>query len=168
MAGVVVMAIGVFFLLGQFIDDIGRWIVFAIGLIFLLAFLYKREYGFLIPGCIVSGVGIGIVLASTLDDPWSGASVLFSISGGFIAIWVVSVLMRSMDPGWPRGEARDAGQALWWPLIPGGILALIGLVVLAEEGVGSDVLRWWPVLLIGAGLIILISARARRGPGGAA
>ncbi|MEX1295938.1 MAG: hypothetical protein AB1Z67_07190 [Candidatus Limnocylindrales bacterium] len=165
MAGVVVMAIGAFFLLGQFIDDVGRWVTLFIGLIFLAAFLYKREYGFLIPGCIVSGVGIGIVLASTLDDPWSGASVLFSISGGFIAIWIVSMVMRSMDEDWPRGDAKDAGQALWWPLIPGGILALIGLVVLAEDGVGSDILRWWPVLLIGAGLIILISSRSRRGPG---
>jgi hypothetical protein len=165
-AGLVVIAIGVFLLAGQFIDDIGRFVTLFIGLIFLAAFVLKREYGFLIPGCIVSGVGIGILLATTLDDPWSGAAVLFSIAGGFIAIWVVSIFMRSVDKGWPRGDAKDAGQALWWPLIPGGILALIGLVVLAEEGVGSDILRWWPVLLIGAGLLILISAMRRRGDRG--
>ena len=165
MVGVVIMIIGGFFLLGQFVDDIGRWITLFIGLVFLAAFVLRREYGFLIPGCIVSGVGVGIVLASTLDDPWSGASVLFSIAGGFIAIWIVSMFMRSVDKGWPRGEAKDAGQALWWPLIPGGILALIGLVVLAEDGVGSDILRWWPVLLIGAGLLILLSAMRRRDRG---
>ena len=162
MAGVVIVAIGLFLLAAQIVPDIGRWIVFGIGLAFLAAFLVKREYGFLIPGCIVSGVGIGIVLASALDDPWSGASVLFSISGGFFAIWVVSTLMHSADRNWPGGDAKDAANALWWPLIPSGILALIGLIVLAEDGFAADVLRWWPLLIIGAGLIVLVSALRRR------
>ena len=64
-----IIGIGAFFLLAQFIPDIGRWIPLFIGLIFLAAFLPKREYGFLIPGCIVSGVGVGVVLAGALDDP---------------------------------------------------------------------------------------------------
>ena len=144
--------------------DIGRWITLAIGLAFLAAFLPNREYGFLIPGCIVSGVGVGIVLAGVLDDPWDGAAVLFSIAGGFIAIWVVSMLIRSGDKGWPRGDSADAQQALWWPLIPGGILTIIGIVVVADAG-DSDVLRWWPVLIIGAGLIVLLSSLRRRSDG---
>ena len=159
----VIISIGLFFLLAQVVPDIGRWIPLLIGLIFLAAFLPKREYGFLIPGCIVSGVGVGVILAGVVDDPWSGAVVLLSIAGGFIAIWVVSVLIRRVDQGWPRGSSRDAAQALWWPLIPGGILALIGLIVLVEDGFESDLLRWWPLLLIGAGIIVLLSARSRRG-----
>ncbi len=159
----VIIGIGLFFLLAQFVPDIGRWITLAIGLIFLAAFIAKLEYGFLIPGCIVSGVGVGIVLAGVVDDPWSGAAVLFSIAGGFIAIWVVSVLIRRVDKDWPRGESRDAAQALWWPLIPGGILTLVGVIVLAEEGFESDLLRWWPLLIIGAGLVVLVSALSRRG-----
>ncbi len=50
MAGLVIVGIGVFFLLAQFIPDIGRWIPLFIGLIFLAAFIPKREYGFLDPG----------------------------------------------------------------------------------------------------------------------
>jgi uncharacterized membrane protein HdeD (DUF308 family) len=88
--------------------------------------------------------------------------MLLSIAGGFIAIWVVSMLLRLSDKDWPRGASRDAAQALWWPLIPGGILALIGLIVLAEEGFESDLLRWWPLLIIGAGIIVLVSALSRR------
>jgi hypothetical protein len=163
--GLVIVSVGLFILLAQFVPDIGRWITLLIGFIFLAAFVAKREYGFLVPGCIVSGVGVGVVLAGALDDPWSGAAVLFSIAGGFIAIWVVSVLIRSADKGWPGGDSRDVARALWWPLIPGGILALVGLVVLAEDGIASDVLRWWPVLIIGAGLIILVSALRRRDDG---
>ena len=91
--------------------------------------------------------------------------MLLSIAGGFIAIWVVSVLLRLGDEEWPRGTGREAAAAQWWPLIPGGILALIGVVVLAEEGFESNLLRWWPLLIIGAGIIVLVSALTRRGKG---
>lgn len=158
----VIIVLGVFFLLAQIIPDIGRWIPLLIGLVFLAAFVPKREYGFLIPGCIISGVGVGVVLTGVVDDQWSGSVVLLSIAGGFIAIWVVSVLIRIVDRDWPRGPSRDAARALWWPLIPGGILAIVGLVVLADEGFESDLLRWWPLLIIGAGVVVLVSSLARR------
>ena len=134
MAGVIIVCIGLFLLLAQIVPDIGRFIPLFIGLAFLVAFIPKREYGFLIPGCIVTGVGVGVLLTGIVDDRWSGAAMLFSIAGGFIAIWLVSVLIRRVDPDWPRGSSRDAAQALWWPL-----------------------------LLIGAGIIVLLSARSRRG-----
>ena len=162
MAGVVIIGIGLFFLLAQYVPDIGRWIPLFVGLAFLVAFLPRREYGYLIPGCIISGVGVGIVLEGMVGEPWTGAVVLLSIAGGFIAIWVVSALLHASDKGWPRGAGKDAAQALWWPLIPGGILGLVGLIVLAEDGFGSDLLRWWPVLIIGAGIVVLISSLSRR------
>jgi hypothetical protein len=161
-AGVVIIGIGAFLLAAQVIPDVGRLIPLLIGLIFLAAFLSKREYGFLIPGCIVSGVGIGIILAGAVDDPWSGTAMLLSIAGGFIAIWVVSMLLRRADKDWPRGASRDAAQALWWPLIPGGILVIVSLIALAESGFESDLLRWWPLLIIAAGIVILLAALFRR------
>jgi hypothetical protein len=167
-AGIVVISVGLFFLLAQYVPDIGRWIPLFIGLVFLVAFIPKREYGFLIPGCIVGGVGLGIVLQGYVGDPWSGAVVLFSIGGGFIAIWLVSLLIRQFDRDWPRGDSRDAAKALWWPLIPGSILVILGFVVLAEEGFDTDVLRWWPLLIIGAGIVVLLSSLRRRGGDGPA
>lgn len=166
-AGLIVMGIGLFFLLGQIVPDLGRWIPLGIGLAFLGAFVAKREYGFLIPGCIISGVGVGVLLEDVVDDRWSGSVVLLSIAGGFLAIWVVSVLLRARDRDWPGGPSRDAAKALWWPLIPGGILLLVALIVLAEEGIGGDLLRWWPLLLIAAGLVMVLGylSRQRRYPG---
>jgi len=161
----VIIGIGVFFLVGQLVPDIGRWIPLLIGLVFLAVFLVRHEYGFLVPGCIISGVGVGVLLADAVDDQWSGGVVLLSIAGGFIAIWLVSVLLRAADRDWPSGPSREAARALWWPLIPGGILALVAIVVFAEEGFESDLLRWWPLLLIGAGVVVLISAMSRRGSG---
>ena len=148
MAGAVIIGIGLFLLLAQVIPDIGRAIPLFIGLAFLAAFVPKREYGFLIPGCIVTGVGVGVVLTGVVADPWSGAAVLFSLAGGFIAIWVVSLLLRRLDSQWPRGASREAAQALWWPLIPGGILALVGIIVLTEAGFETDLLSWWPLLIM--------------------
>lgn len=161
-AGTVVIVIGLIFLLAQFIPDVGRWVVLLIGLIFLGGFVVRRDYGLLVAGCIISGVGAGVVLEGILDDQWSGSVMLFSIAAGFVAIWVISALLRQGGGEWARGVDRGVGRALWWPLIPGGILALIGVVVLAEEGFDSDVLRWWPLLLIGAGVIILASALSGR------
>ena len=161
-AGVVVIGIGVFLLLGQLVPDVGRWIPLLIGLIFLAVFIVRREYGFLVPGCIISGVGVGVLLEGAVDDQWSGAVVLLSIAGGFIAIWAVSTLLRLGDRAWPHGMGQEAAGALWWPLIPGGILALIGVIVLSEEGFESDLLRWWPLLIIGAGVVVLVSALSRR------
>jgi len=166
-AGIVIVGIGLVLLVGQFVPDFGRWIVLLIGLVFLGVWLARREYGWLVAGCIVSGVGAGVVLAGVLDDPWSGASVLFSIAGGFIALWLISSLLRLGERPSPQGPGPDGARAMWWPLIPGGILTAIGFIVLAEDGVGEDVWRLWPLILIGIGLIVLASSRSRRGRNGA-
>ena len=68
--------------------DIGIWIPLLVGLIFLGAFIVKREYGFLIAGSIISGVSLGVGLTTVVDDGLEGAVVLLSLAGGFIAIWV--------------------------------------------------------------------------------
>ena len=166
MAGLVIVGIGLVLLLGQFVPDFGRWITLLIGLVLLGVWVARREYGWLVAGCIVSGVGLGIVLASILDDPWSGASVLFSIAGGFIALWLISSLLGLAERPSPQGPGPDGAKAMWWPLIPGGILSAVGLVVLAEDGIGGDVWRLWPVIIIAVGLIILASSLARRSRSG--
>jgi hypothetical protein len=164
-AGAAVVGIGVFLLLAQLVPDIGRWIPLLIGLAFLAAFIVRREYGFLVPGCIISGVGVGVLLAEAVDERWSGAVLLLSIAGGFITIWVLSTLLRLGEGEWPSGMGRETARAQWWPLIPGGILALVGVIVLAEEGFESELLRWWPLLIIGAGIVVLVSAPSRRRDG---
>jgi LiaI-LiaF-like transmembrane region len=161
-AGAIIISIGVFLLLGQLMPDVGRWIPLAIGLLFLLGFVGRREYGLLVAGCIISGVGVGVVLEGVVDAPWSGAIVVLSLAGGFIAIWVISTLLRLGEDQRLRPDGRPVARAGWWPLIPGGILALVGLVALAEEGFDSDIVRWWPVLLIAAGVLVLWNSRSTR------
>ncbi len=139
MAGLVIAGIGLFFLAGQLEPDIGRFVTLFMGLALLAVFVIRRDYGFLVPGSILTGIGIGLALEpATLDD--SGIMML-SLAGGFLGIWVLGSLYR-------------LPQNPWWPLIPGGILTLIGLVQLSRTSV-DGALRLWPVILIVLGALLL-------------
>jgi hypothetical protein len=150
--GFIVAGIGVFLLFGQLVSNAGQWIPLFVGLIFLAAFVARREYGFLVPGCIITGVGAGIVLAERAPDDLSGAAMLLSIAAGFLAIWVVGALLRLPDNH-------------WWPFIPGGILALVGVMQLADARVGGGI-RLWPLVIVALGVLIigraLLDQRRRR------
>jgi hypothetical protein len=62
----------------------------------------------------------------------------------------------------PILSALFANQRIWWPFIPGGVMAVIGSLVLAGEG-GFTLLElifnraaWvWPLALILIGAVLL-------------
>lgn len=144
MGGLIIAAIGIFLLFGQVVDDAGEWIPLLIGLIFLAAFTARREYGFLVAGSIITGVGAGVVLQDAVPEDVSDAIMSLSIAAGFLAIWVVGALLRLRENH-------------WWPFIPGGILALVGASQLSEADV-DGVLRWWPLIIVAIGVLIIIRA----------
>jgi len=146
-AGLVISGIGLFFLAGQLEPDIGRFVTLFIGLALLAVFVLRREYGFLVPGSILTGVGIGIVLDTAASGDAESGVMMLAIAGGFLAIWVIGSLYR-------------LPQNHWWPLIPGGILTLIGLVQLTRTDV-TGALQLWPVILIVIGAFVLAKAITR-------
>ena len=149
-AGIILIALGVLFLLGQSLQIGGEAVVALIGAAFLVAYALTRQYGFLVPGGIMTGLGIGIIYEERLDV--GGAPVLLGLGAGFLLIYVVSV-MRGRMPG-------D-----WWPLIPGTILAVIGLMLAASAtGALAVVGRWWPLVLVLIGLYIVLRRPARPAP----
>jgi hypothetical protein len=149
--GVVLITIGVAFLLGQLLPNAGRFVPLLVGLSFLAVFLVTRAYGFLVPGGIVTGVGVGIVLAMEDQGRVGGGLFLVSLGLGFIAIVILGALFR----------LRENHP---WPLIPGGILCTIGLVTLAGTRYG-DVARYaWPAVLIALGLLFVLRGFLRRPP----
>ena len=82
------------------------------GLAFLATFIATRSYGFLVPGGILTGFGAALVAQDLglVDDIG-----LFGLGGGFLLIPALQLATRMpRDGGW------------WWPLIPGGILVLLG------------------------------------------
>lgn len=151
LAAITLIAIGAGALVLRVIDPgpaAAAWVVAMLGLGFLAAFAVSRRYGFLIPGGILAGLGAGIVVSQQVagSDQLTGAVIVLGLGLGFLAVWLI-------------GAAARAAEHHWWPLVPGGILAAIGTVLLAGDR-GVAVLVHWPVGLIGLGVIVLARAWA--------
>jgi hypothetical protein len=123
----------------------------VIGVAFLLAYSLTRQYGFLVPGGILTGVGAGVLTSSLSDPAAGGAYVVLAIGLGFLLIFAVDVLVS-------RATSR------WWPVIPGGLMLLIGTGIASDsEGVTRQLQVWSPVLLIALGVLILLARVRERG-----
>ncbi|MEZ4518873.1 MAG: hypothetical protein R3C44_19325 [Chloroflexota bacterium] len=153
--GLILVFIGGMALLSQFVEtDGGLWgtlIVLGLGLAFLLAGIVTREFGFLIPGGILTGIGAGLAL---LIGPWQGVFdadggglFLIAFAGGWFLITLMGLLVTR--------------QFHWWPLIPGTIIGLVGLAIVFGGALWT-ILEWlgalWPLALIAAGILVLFKA----------
>jgi len=153
--GIVLIAVGLLALLGQLglPANIGIFFIPALAVIFLAAGLISRTFGLVIPGGILAGIGLGIALIegslAGLNEPTRGAIFLLAFAAGWLLIALLSRF------------TADAFQ--WWPLIPAGILAALGGLLLAGE-TGLQVLKVfgyaWPVALVAAGAWIILRKRA--------
>jgi len=149
--GIVLVAIGLLVLVAQNVQTESLALLFlpALGGIFLIAGVIGRQIGFLIPGGILIGIGVGALLEqSTMaarNGTVQGGAFLLGFAGGWFLITVLSKLFT------PHTQ--------WWPLIPGVIMALIGVGLLLG-GPALNVLefagRWWPLILVAIGLVIIV------------
>ena len=146
---IVVGAVGLASQMFELTTDVGGWIVMIIGVGLLGAFAYTRQYGYLIPGGIMTGLGAGIISSEAFtfatDEASSGAIVL-GLGLGFLSIWVIGAIVR-------------IAQNHWWPVIPGGILAVVGGALLVG-GQAVDLLDYWGVVVIAVGVFVLRRAWA--------
>ena len=144
--GVMLLLIGIVALAAQF-TSLGVWVLPILGILFLLWGLLSRNIGFIIPGGILSGIAIGawavnLPIAQTSDEMEGGMFLL-----GFTIGWAIISLFGLF-----------IGERTLWPLIPGGILAVIG-VALLNGGPLLKLMEYagklWPLALIGIGLWLL-------------
>lgn len=151
---VILIAVGGVGLFTQFVQpttDVGGWIVLVIGLALMGAFTMTRQYGFLIPAGIMTGLGTGIIVSELVNfanKEATGGLVVLGLGLGFLSIWAIGSLTR-------------VEQNHWWPVIPGGILTIVGGALL----IGSDavaILDYWGVAVIAVGLFLLWRAFATR------
>ena len=134
---------GVLFLLGQlpFFPGFGDLILLLIGGVLMYAYFTTKpgyRIGFLIPGAILLGLGVGELIESfPFPRLWSGDITTITLGLGFCLIWFFE-------------------RKHWWALIPGGILVLSGLSSLAFFG------SLWPLALIALGVYLLYNQSRRR------
>lgn len=137
--GLLLIGLGGALLLAVTTDIGGEVVVGFIGLAFLAAYAAQRTYGFLIPGGILTGLGVGLLLESL---GVGGDVVTFGLGAGFVAIAIVD---RLVTPG---------RAAWWWPLIPGAVLLLSSAG--SVTGV-PDLGRYLvPAVLIAIGAVLLL------------
>jgi hypothetical protein len=148
--GAVLIAIGAALLLGQVVGETGQFILLGIGIVLLILFAVSRNPGTLIGGGIVTGLGVGVLVAANTEGDIAGAAVLFGLGFGFLGVWLIGTLMKIKETS-------------LWPLIPGGILVAVGVIVLAGAEGAQNLELLWPVLLIGLGVIVLVAALRKRG-----
>lgn len=148
--GAVLIAIGAGLLLGQLVEEAEQFILLGIGLALLVLFAVSRNPGALIGGGIVTGLGVGVLVAANTEGDIAGAAVMFGLGLGFIGVWLVGMLMRIKE-------------TTIWPLIPGAILVVLGFVVLAGSETAQAFELLWPVALIAIGVVVLVAAVRGRG-----
>lgn len=116
----------------------------SMGLAFYLVFLVNRaQWWALIPG----GVMVTLAIVSALDEISSRID-----TGGifFLGLGATFALVGLLSPA--AGPRR-------WPWIPAGILSVMGVLFLLAAGELSNLVV--PVLLIGAGVVVLVQALRR-------
>lgn len=139
--GAILILVGLGLFALQFIEGFSEAVIlFLIGGAFVAAYLYFRNYGLLIPGGILLGLGLGSVGESSVLAFGDFGAIGLGI--GFVAIYVIALVVQ--------------GSSHWWPLIPGLILIVTGLAS------GTNLERLlavgWPLILVLIGLLLLAGA----------
>ena len=136
--GLALIVVGLVLLLMQFYEFGPGHVLIILGLVLLATYLFIRNDALLIPGPILSGLGLGILFgrAPFRED----VMMLLGLGCGFLAIYTVRRIL--------------VGYSHWWPLVPGGILVLLGVVESLPQG-QLLIERGWPILLIAIGLGLL-------------
>ncbi|MEM8857713.1 MAG: hypothetical protein AAGD96_05300 [Chloroflexota bacterium] len=145
-SGLGLIALGIVFLVSQFVDFDGRFFLSALGLGFIGWAILGRSKGLLVPGGILSGIGLGVILTESswvagFDGDLEGSLFMLGFAAGWLSITVLSTIFF--------------GDVQWWPLIPGGIMALIGVGIMTDgvllDAIGS-IGQMWPLILIVIGV----------------
>lgn len=114
--GGVIGALGACFLFSATrIFDFVLYLGVAVGVALLLPGLFYRLLGLIIPGCLLIGIGPGIYLGWAIEgrSPLANTGMMLVIFG--LGWGLITLCSRVVTD-----------KFVWWPLIPGGVLAMTG------------------------------------------
>ena len=147
--GFVLVLIGGGALVSELLPDFDRYVPLVIGLGLLAVFVMTRSYVALVFAGILTGIGAGLLVA----DLWPGTKedgpgAVLGLAFGFLGIWAVSWLYRLKEHH-------------FWPLIPGGILLLVGTGLVLDL-FDEDASRWVvPAIVVALGVLVMVAGFLR-------
>ncbi len=160
--GVILLLVGALYLAAQFnwLPGLNRilniqyqWplIVIGVGVLLFLIGLLARSPGMSVPACIVAGVG-GILYWDNATGNWASWSYTWTLIPGFIG---VGILLSTLLGGKEKGGYREGLRLI----LVSAILFVIFVMIFSGQ---SYFVKYWPVLVIIAGLWVIIQAFIRR------
>ena len=129
-----------------------------IGIVFLILHLinWVRAPLTLVSGWVLAGFGLSL-WALTFESvaTLSLAAILFGLGLAFMGIYFTT----------PKGQEIDAHK---WPAVPGALLLIIGLLLVAEGSIGREALWGYAVPLIPSVVAVwfIVDWRRRTEPSG--
>ncbi len=139
-AGAILIAVGLaFFLIPRFDVFEIEYLLLGLGLVFLVSYFASRRYGLLVPGGVLTGLGVGELADDAVRSFGDGGQLGLGL--GFVSIYVIAYLFER--------------RTHWWPLIPGAFLILSGLEMTEEAA--EYVFNNWPLMLVLIGVVLLIA-----------
>jgi len=156
--GLVLILLGIWFLAVQFVPGLHDWfewplLIVGIGILLLVIGILTGVPDMAVPACIVGGVG-GLLYWQNATDQWETWSYAWTLIPGFVG---VGILLSGLLGGKLGRGVREGSSLILTSLILFAIFgSLFGALGLGPLG------RYWPVLLIALGLLMLVRALFRR------
>lgn len=152
-AGIVLIGVGVLVLLVNLVksETLALLVLPLLGIAFLVWAFLSRRFPLIVPGSVLLGLGVGVVLSTqvtTLANEAKGGIVVLGLAAGFLAIALLAPLFEKVRA--------------WWALVPAAILAVVGVpLMMGDQGIRflEVVGQWWPLILVAFGLYVLFAPR---------
>lgn len=130
------------------------WIVIAVGGTLFIIGAATLTWDMLVPACVVGGIG-GLLLWQNTTGNWESWAYAWTLIPGFSAVGMFLAYLFGARERYPLAASFDT---LLTSLI---LFGIFGAAFGAFSGLGQ-VERYWPVLLILAGVLIIVRGFIRR------
>lgn len=136
-------------------DPDRSWPLIVIGVGGLLAIigLLTRQSGMAVPACVVGGIGMLLYYQNRTGD-WDSWAYAWSLIPGFVG---VGIILAGLFGGHLR---RALVGGLWLLIISAVMFVAFGSFLGPLSGLGLS--RFWPLVVIALGLLMLVESLATR------
>ena len=152
--GLLLLLAGVFFLVSQFYQPFGAWveqnlswpwIIIGVGAILFVFSIFFRQPELMTSACVVGGIG-GLLYWQNMTGNWGSWAYAWALIPGFSGI---GMLLGTVLAGGNRSMAAKGLEAI----VGSAVLFLIfGSFLGGFKFLGV----YWPLVLVGAGLLMII------------